>query len=290
MTTKAIALMGVLQNLQRTMNQGIAFGILFCALGVGALAAAEGGQSVSGGLAPSPGRPLEYEEPRFLAAAINGQGSESGKLLFKFEREAVRSGNKLNVQRDYAYPDGKLAARERAVYEGNDLVLYELQETQIGARGSARIQRVPGNPAKGTIEFEYSKAPGEAPSTSTEALAANTLIGDMVAPFLVSHWEELSRGAKVKCRYIVVPRRETVGFNFVKDTERSGQDAAVVVIRMEAASPFIAVLVDPGYFTMEKAPPHRVLQFVGRTVPKMRSGTKWKDLDAVTVFDWKTAH
>jgi hypothetical protein len=56
---------------------------------------------------------------------------------------------------------------------------------------------------------------------------------------------------------------------------------------MEATSRVIALLVDPLFFTIEKAPSHRVLEYEGRTTPKTKSGNKWKDLDAVTVFDWE---
>ena len=45
--------------------------------------------------------------------------------------------NSLNVLREYNYPDGKLAARERVVYEGDALVSFELEDFQTGARGSA---------------------------------------------------------------------------------------------------------------------------------------------------------
>ena len=276
------------------MNQGILSGTLLAmllgGLAAGPLPGAESPIRLSDGHTQLPGPHLMYDGPRFLAAVINRQGPGGSTLLFRFQREAVRKGEKLDVRRDYTYPDGKLAARERAVYEGNDLMLYELQESQIGARGSARIRRIPGNPAKGTIEFQYSKAPGAAPKSNTETLAENTLIGDMVGPFLVSHWTELCRGEKVKCRYIVVPRRETVGFTFVEDSEATGQKQDVVIIKMEATSLFVAVLVDPVFFTIEKAPPHHILQYAGRTVPKIQTGGKWKDLDAVTVFDWKSAH
>jgi hypothetical protein len=40
---------------------------------------------------------------------------------------------------------------------------------------------------------------------------------------------------------------------------------------------------------MQKDPPHHVLQYVGRTTPKVEVAGKWKDLDAVTVFDWESA-
>lgn len=289
-----VALIRALQEVQRKMNQGVLCGIplgmLLCGLATGPLPGAESRISQSDGLALSPAPHLTYEEPRFLAAVINRQGAAGSNLLFKFQREAVRTGEKLDVRRNYIYPEGKLAAREHAVYEGNDLILYELQESQIGARGSAQIRRIPGNPTKGSIVFEYSKAPGAAPKSNTETLVENTLIGDMVAPFLVSHWTELSRGGKIKCRYIVVPRRETVGFTFVEDSEASGQNQDVVIIRMEATSPFVAALVDPAFFTIEISPPHHILQYAGRTVPKIQTGGKWRDLDAVTVFDWKSAH
>jgi hypothetical protein len=88
---------------------------------------------------------------------------------------------------------------------------------------------------------------------------------------------------------IVVPRRETVGFTFLKQSETTWRGQEVVTVRMEATSAILGALVDPLFFTIQKAPPHRVLQYVGRTTPKIRAGGKWKDLDAVTVFDWAPA-
>jgi hypothetical protein len=253
------------------------------------LSAGANGRQVVGAEIPKPGSGvLKYEEPKYLTGAI--YAPDAKRLLFKFKPVASRSGSTLKVQREFTYPDGKPAARERVVYEGNRLVLYELHELQIGAAGSARIRRAADNPPGSTVEFEYTKAPGSRPKASAEAARDNTLIADMVAPFLVSHWDALLRGEKVKCRYIVVPRRETVGFTFVKDSESTWQGRDVVIVRMEATSPFVATLVDPLFFTMEKAPPHHTLQYVGRATPKVLAGGGWKDLDAVMAFDWESAH
>lgn len=232
---------------------------------------------------------LKYEEPRHLTGSIYGQGGDKEKLLYKFQREATRTGNSLNVQRDYTYPDGKQAARERAVYEGNDLVYYELKEPPTGAEGSATIKREPKNPGNGSIEFEFTSQTGKKPKADSEALRENTLINDMIGPFLASHWDALVGGQKVKCRYVVVPRRETVGFTFVRDSESLWRNKRVIILKMEPTSPVISTLVDPLYFTIEKDPPHRVLQYVGRTTPKVEIAGKWKDFDAVTVFDWESA-
>jgi len=53
--------------------------------------------------------------------------------------------------------------------------------------------------------------------------------------------------------------------------------------------PFVGTLVNPLVFTLDQAPPHRVLKYVGRTTPRTQVTGKWKDVDAVTVFDWKSA-
>jgi hypothetical protein len=237
---------------------------------------------------PKPnGAELKYEEPKYLTGAIYASGSK--QLLFKFKRTATRSGSTLTVLRDFTYPDGRLAARERVVYEGDALVSIELAESQIGASGSAKIRRAPDKPAKDSIDFEYAAQAGGKVKTRTEALTDNTLIGDMVGPFLTAHWDALLRGEKVKCRYVVLPRRETVGFTFVKESETKWQGQDVLMVKMEASSVIVEALIDPIVFTIEKGPPHHVLQYVGRTAPKIQAGGKWKDLDALTVFDWGSA-
>jgi hypothetical protein len=232
---------------------------------------------------------LRYEEPSHLTGSVFAREGGQDRLLFKFKRGATRSGSTLDVLRDYSYPDGALAAREHVVYEGDHLVLFELEERQIGAAGSATVVLDPANPAKGKIEFRYGKtAPGAGkPKPTVEPWREDTLVADMVGPFLAAHWDALMRGDKVKCRYIVVPRRETVGFQFVKESEANWQGREVIIVKMEASSLLIAALVNPLIFTIEKAPPHRVVQYVGRTTPKLQSGKQWKDLDAVNVFDWK---
>src|SRR5262249_51258934 len=129
--------------------------------------------------------------------------------------------------------------------------------------------------------FSYTKSANAKPQTSSEVLRRDALINDMVAPFLTSHWDALMKGQTVKSRHIVVPRRETIGFSFVKFTETTRRGEPVVIIKMEATSPLIAAVVDPLIFVMEKTGKRHILEYVGRTTPKIREGNKWKDLDAV---------
>jgi hypothetical protein len=229
---------------------------------------------------------LLYEEPRSLTGSISAEGSDADKPLFRFRRQVHRSGDKLTVDRQYLYPDGKPAAEEKVVYEGDSLVSYVLNETQIGALGSLDIHYTSRQPPKGTIEFTYRAEPGGKVKSHRETLAPDTLTSDMVGAFLLAHWQALSEGQSVRCRYLVVPRRETVGFTFIKAGESVWRGRPVTLVRMEATSPLLSPLVKPLIFTMEQAAPHRVLQYAGRTTPKVKTDGKWMDIDAVTVFDW----
>ena len=229
-----------------------------------------------------------YEQPKLLTGTIYEANSDRKVVLYKFKRTVTRSGGTVNVVREFIYPDGRIAARERAVYEGDNLVSYDLEELQINARGTAKVPRDPKSGANGKISFEYINNSDVPPKkkTNTESLRPDTLINDTIAPFLSAHWDDLVKGETVKCRYIAATRAETVGFKFAKHSESTWQGKPVVIIKMSASSVIIAALVDPLYFTMEKNGEHRVLEYDGRTTPKIKDGNKWKDLDAVTVFDW----
>jgi len=227
-----------------------------------------------------------YKSPELITGSIYARDAEPARLLFKLKRTSTSSGAALKVLREYSYPDGRLAARERVTYQGNVLRVYELDELQTGGSGSVNIEGARAD----RIAFRYSKdASHSSLAIKTESLVGDLLVNDMVGPFLASHWAQLLRGEKVPCRYVVVPRKETVGFSFTKDSESTWRGHDVLIVKMQPTSLLISVLVDPLYFTIQKAPPHRVLRYIGRTTPKLSEGGRWKDLDATTVFDWQSA-
>jgi len=228
--------------------------------------------------------PLKYEFPTSLTGTI--YDATGTNVLFEFKRSATRAGTNLQVLCEYSVPGGKLAARETVTYHGDRLVAFTLDEIQTGATGSVKILHQPSKPASGKIEFNY-LVPGGKLGNATEALRPDTLISDMIGPFLTDHWTELMKGKEVKCRYLVVPRKETVGFTFSRHAETTWRGKPAVVVRMEASSWAVGLAVDPLFFTMEKDGQHRVLQYTGRTTPRIKSKAGWKDVDAVTVFDWE---
>jgi len=211
-----------------------------------------------------------------------------GPLIFKSERRAFETNGAVHATCDYTYPNGELAAQDRIVYRNGQLLSFEEDQLQLGEKGSAVIRPDPKHLGAHRIFFSYTIGRGSAARTSTasEALENDTLADDMIGPFIASHWSLLEKGTPVKFRLLVLSRRETVGFKFVKESESIRKGVPVARLRMEPTSIIIAHLVDPLYFEVEKDPPHRVLEYMGRTTPLVRSGNKWKDLDARCVYDW----
>jgi hypothetical protein len=223
----------------------------------------------------------KYEQAEFRTATIYARGSNRKTVLYKLTRTVSRNGNFVKATRDFTSPDGKLADRERLTYDGNNLVSYELDDPQTDSKGSAKVVH-DGDKAK--LVFEYRT--GNKTKTGSETFRPDTVVNDMIYPCLESHWKELSSGQVVKCHYIAWSRGETVGFDFVKTGESTANGMPVVIVKMSPSNFIISALVDPLMFTIEKNGAHRVIEYDGITTPHIKVGDKFKDLEAITVFDW----
>lgn len=235
---------------------------------------------------PPPSAGIDFYEPHMLTGTIHAMNSPRREVLFTFRRTATRQGDVVQVLREYRLPDKTLAAQERVVYEGNRLVSYELEDARTGEKGRALVQTNASGNRELRLEFGRANA-RKAAAPAREVLQANTLINDMLPAFLAAHWPELMQGAKVKFRFVALARSETVGFELARDSESTLDGTKVVRLRMEPTSIILARFVDPLFFIVEKEGDHRILQYTGRTTPRVKSGDTWKDLDALTVFDWK---
>lgn len=228
--------------------------------------------------------PAVFEAPPVLTASVYSLDGE--KLLFKFKRTATQSGKVVHVVREYTYPDGKLAVRERVDYRQESPIYYQLDELQTGAEGTVSFERPSSGTETGTILFQYAASPHSSASSRTEALKPDTLLNDTVGPFLAGHFQQLADGEKVSCRCVVITHRQTIGFVLKKESEEFWHGKEVIRVKMEPSSFIISTLVAPLHLVIEKAAPHRVLEYRGRTTPKAGRPGHWSDLDAVTVFDW----
>ena len=224
---------------------------------------------------------VDYLEPKSFTGTIYAD-ADLKQVLFTFRRTATQSGSTIQVVRDFNLPNGKLAAREKVVYEGEQLKSLQLEEVQAGAKGSATVESA-GGEAK--MDFEYTN--GTTKKTGSEKFLSEILTSDMVGPYIASHWDALAKGSVVKCRLVSISRAETVGFKFFKESYGTWHGKSVMMVTMEPSSIIIAQLVAPLHFVIERDGIHRVLEYTGRTTPCIRRNGKWDDLDAFTVFDWK---
>jgi hypothetical protein len=221
-----------------------------------------------------------YLEPKTLTGTIYADAGLK-QVLFTMRRSATNSGSTIHVVREFNLPSGALAAREQVVYEGGQLKSFRLDEIQIGAKGSAIVQSAGGG-AK--INFDYTQ--GTTKKSGNEKFLSEILVSDMVGPYIVAHWDTLTKGGTVKCRLVAASRTETVGFKFFKESDSTWHGTPVMMVTLAPSSIIIAQVVEPLHFVVEKNSPHRVFQYTGRTTPSIQKNGKWEDLDAVTVFDW----
>ena len=237
--------------------------------------------------ADAPSSAINYEEPALLTGTIFETGSDAKKVLFKFKRSAARSGSTVRVLREFTYPDGSLAARERVVYEAGRFISFQLDELQTGSQGTTTIALDPKT-SKWKAAFDFVTGSGNKTrkKTDSETLDREPLIADMIPYFVTAHWNELVKGAAVTFRFVAQSRVETVGFKLVKESEVTWRGKPTIRLRMEPTSFIIAQIVDPLFFIVEKDGAHRILEYDGRTTPKLKRGNDWKDLDAVTIYDW----
>lgn len=221
---------------------------------------------------------VDFLEPEVLTGTVYAD-STLERVLFTFRRTATRSDSTVQVLRDFSLPDGTLAARERVVYQGSQLKSFSLQDFQIGSKGSAVVQ-----PGEAKMNFQF--ALGATRRNGNEKFSDQIVVNDMVGPFIATHWNALASGEVLKCRFVSIPRAQTVGFKFFKESETTWRGKPVMIVKAQPTSILIAQLVAPLHFVVDKAGRHHVLEYTGRTTPKFRKNGKWEDLDAVTVIDW----
>lgn len=230
--------------------------------------------------------PFDYAEPRVLTATLYEMGSDRKKILFTFKRTATRVGDTVNVERQFVRPDGSVAAVENARYDGDRLVSFQMKEFQAKVSGAVEIAPDPKKPGQSQLTICYGSGL-EPKKGDTQKLQPDTVVDDTVYPYMLMHWDALMQGDSVKFRFVSLEWERTFMFRFVKTGETQMNGRTVEQIKMEPTNYFVARLVDPLIFNVEKDAPHHIVSYIGRTTPRVKKGNSWKYLDAETVFDWK---
>ena len=227
----------------------------------------------------------DYAQPRLLTGTLYALGSDRKKVLYTFRRTAARDGDTVQIDRQFLSTNGTVAAEEKVRYESNQLVSFEMQDFQARVSGLIQIEPDPRNPARQEIFISYAHGLTP-PKGRARPLQPDTVIDDTLYPFMLAHWDDLMRGQAVEFHFVSLEWERAFEFELVKTGESVQDGQPVIQITMKPASFFIARLVKPLLFIVQKHEPHLILSYVGRTTPRIQKGNSWKYLDAETVFDY----
>jgi hypothetical protein len=209
-----------------------------------------------------------------LRGKLYEKGTDRTKLLFDWQRTEKNEGSSTITKSVFTAPDKSIAVVDEAVVTDGKIRKYEVHHFQLGQEGSVVVD---GN----KLHFSYTKD-GKTES-NTEDLPEQFAVAATLVDTLGRNRELILRGDTLKLRYAVLDRKETIGFSFFKVEEKKVNGVEAVVIKMKPSSFIISALVDPLLFTLRKDD-FRVMELVGRTLPKRKVEQQWKDLDCDIVY------
>ncbi len=223
--------------------------------------------------------PLPADAEIRYTAKVFDKDSNKQKLLYTYKSEIQETATEVLVTNEFKYTDGRPASLEEITFlKDGSVRLLKLKQTQIGTEGQVEI-------GGGKAKFTYTKD-GKTKTDIREA-GADFIVGSQIPLMLEANWDRLLRGEKIKKRLAIVERLDDFGFEFTKDREADIDGRKTIVIKMKPSSLFVSALVSPLHFFM--TPDGKtLLEIHGRTTVKADVGGKFKDLDAVVVYERPT--
>ncbi len=162
---------------------------------------------------------------------------------------------------------GATAIHESATHsESYALLEYVLHRNQLGQAGTIRVD---GD------RVSFRRLDGEKQRTRVERVNAPVVVGPTLVGHIVRHLGALRAGEVLGVRLAVLERLETIGFELQAVDGQPGKTR----IRVKPSSFFVALMVDPLYFTFDTATA-KLVRLEGRVPPKVRTGKAWRELDA----------
>ncbi len=202
------------------------------------------------------------------------------KPFFSYHNTRTKTGHKTEAHTRYLDLTGKPAVEEFTSYEDGKLKRYVFRQLQVGAEGVAEIK-------DNKVYFSFTE--NGKTETDEEDFESNMVVPDMIQDFLSSSWPVLQAGDSIYIRFLLVERQESIGFKFFKDKEVTYNGIPALEIIMKPSSFFIAAIAPSIRLTLEKEPPHRLLESFGRLPVRLPKDpaepTKLRAIDGKLVFD-----
>lgn len=205
----------------------------------------------------------------FILTIPHGMGSSSarvGVLQLEGGKEIgtlsmVDEPEKSTLRRTMVFTDrgGKQLCSEYLVWNPGSLLLDKFESVD------KRTGKVESYVRTGSSYVAtYRKNSSSKTEKETFESEKNMMPAPMVSIFLASRIEDLSAGKEVEFRLLVAERMDTYGFQAEKTAEETVSGVKTIKVTVTASSFLIHQLAGKLSFSIEKAPPHRLMKFTGR--------------------------
>ncbi len=208
------------------------------------------------------------------SADLFEQGSNRQKKLFTLDVKLTQEGGLSNYNAVFKDLSGQVVVEQNSVLKGVELIKDEVQQKQLGQVGKVEVK-------DGRVHF--TKIVNGKEETASEKFEAPLVSSSNFTKFVNSQFDQIKEGKTVSMRYAVWARKETVGFSLKKISESGDGDRKVIEIKMSPSSFIIRQLVKPVMFKFN-FDGSRILEMDGRVQPLLKSGDKYKDLDAEVLY------
>ncbi len=206
-----------------------------------------------------------------LISKGEGFDKEGKNKQFTYERYINKAGDSTTHRAVYKDLDGEVLTEETMVEKKGQLVRYDMDQKQLKQKAWIEIK-------DGKIEYNLKKfRKSNYPITSN--MKDNFVVGLQLVDLIRTNWDKLLKGDDVKFHLGVWHRQETIGFNFSQESK----DDKTLVVKMNPSSMFIRAVVDPLYFTLDRAT-KTLIEYKGRTTPKEKRGRDFYDFDGLVKY------
>ncbi len=189
--------------------------------------------------------------------------------MFTYVHTERSEGGKRIVEAQFHTMDGKLALHEKLHYTPgkNIFDLYELSRPLSHERAAVK-------PDGEKLHFSYHDGPKH--EDDKESIEENTISREDLNAFVAKNWQTIMSGDKLKSRFVIADRTETIGFSMRKREEVTYKGKPAVRVILFATSPFVAAIAGDTFLTFERDGAHRLLEVDGRTPVLKQVDGKWK--------------
>jgi hypothetical protein len=119
-------------------------------------------------------------------------------------------------------------------------------------------------------------------SVASERVTAPVVSGSTMFGYIVTHWDELMRGASLPIRFAVIERKETIGFTLARVDASQGRTA----IRMTPSNWLMKLAVPSTSFEFDTTT-RKVLEYTGRVPPMEVVNGALKTLNARVTYEFR---